>query len=100
MILSGEVFSKQPNCGEMDIAVRDSTQHYGEISRQPRRGDPIVSHAFGKPESVGAVSEHRTAGLVAVQAPRIEFGQMPKQLGEAAVGAADQQLNALKQLSV
>jgi hypothetical protein len=66
--------------------------------RGARRRDSLVGDGFGEVQRAHAPGEHRGERFAQIQAPRVNFAEMRKQLGLDRVSASDQVLKTRQEL--
>jgi hypothetical protein len=92
--------SDQARRREMQVPTPQRDQKLRELPRRPRDCDSFVGDAFCEVQHANAVVEHRGAGLLEIEPPRIDLAEMGDELGLEAVIALDQVVQLRQELIV
>jgi 3-oxoacyl-ACP reductase-like protein len=74
-----EVRREKASRGQGELAGAHSFEERGAPPRRAGHFDAVVGAAVGQPQGAGAVREHRVVPGAAIQAARIELGQVDEQ---------------------
>jgi hypothetical protein len=85
-----QVRAEQQDAGEVNLAGRDLVEQNWKFSRDLRRAGATKGFVLGEPKFIDAIRTEGGASAFAVNAARLDFGEMGEQRRAQLIRAADQ----------